>query len=153
MYCQTHLLHDRPTSRYTREYGRTSSWYNRSGNHPQNKTRGTVALGGASGAPAEILLNTREGTISGMWVSRTTPVKDNEGEAIEGRDKSQGCDGTEDVEGVAQAPKESDSAPADATDVENNTIKSVGTAATPQQPKAKSKRNIQEKCRGQHQSL
>ena len=45
-------------------------------------------------------------------------AKDNEGEAIEGRDKSRDCDGTEDVEGVAQAPKASDSALADATDVE-----------------------------------
>ena len=53
-------------------------------------------------------------------------AKDNEAEAevdievelTEGRDKSQGCDETGDVEGVAQVPKASDSALADATDVD-----------------------------------
>ena len=53
-------------------------------------------------------------------------AKDNEAEAevdveievTEGRDKSQGCDGMGDVEGVAQVPKASDSAFADATDVD-----------------------------------
>ena len=29
MCCLTYLLHIRPMSRYTREYGRTSSWYNK----------------------------------------------------------------------------------------------------------------------------
>ena len=37
---------------------------------------------------------------------------------IESRDKSQGCDGTEGVEGVTQAPKASDSALTDASDVD-----------------------------------
>ena len=51
-------------------------------------------------------------------------AKDNEAaaeaevEVIEGRDKSQGCDGTEGVEGVTQAPKASDSTLADATYVD-----------------------------------
>ena len=45
-------------------------------------------------------------------------AKDKDVEDIEGRDKSQGCDGTEDVEEVAQVPKASDSAHVDATDVE-----------------------------------
>ena len=60
-------------------------------------------MGGASGAVAGALLNLREGTIGGMRVSRTT-AKDNEVEVevIEGRDKSQGCEGTGDVEEVAQ---------------------------------------------------
>ena len=44
-------------------------------------------------------------------------AKDDEGGAIEGRDKSQGCDGTEDVQGVAQAPKASDSGLMDAVSV------------------------------------
>ena len=58
--CQTHLHHNRTMSRYTCEHGRTLS------------TRSTITLGGASGAPAEILLNMRDGTISGMRVSPTT---------------------------------------------------------------------------------
>ena len=45
-------------------------------------------------------------------------AKDSEGDATEGRDKSQGYDGTEDVGGVAQVFKVTGSAPADATDVE-----------------------------------
>ena len=83
-----------------------------------NKTRGNSYFGwskrGTRGNPAE-----DEGRYS-QWNEGKShdSAKDNEGEAIEGRDKSRDCDGTEDVEGVAQAPKASDSALADATDVE-----------------------------------
>ena len=94
----------------------------RSGQHLQNETRGTITPGGASGALAETLLNKREGTISGMSGKSHDSAKDNEVEVevevIEGRDESQGCHGTGDVEEVAEVPKANDSALADATDVD-----------------------------------
>ena len=96
----------------------------RRGRHLQNTTRGTVTLGGASGALAVNLLNMRRRFKQWDEGKSRDSAKDNEAEAeaevdvevIEGQDKSQGCDGTGDVEGVAQVPKASDSALADATD-------------------------------------
>ena len=120
VHCQTHLLHNRPMSRYAREYGRTSSWYNKECAPPTNKQQSARnSCSGWSkrstrGNPADY-----EGRYN-QWDEGKShdSAKDNKGEATERRDKSQGCDGTEDVEGVAQASKASDSAPADATDAE-----------------------------------
>ena len=100
-------------SRYTREYGRTSSWYNKEWAPPTKQNARNNYSGwskrGTRGNPAEY-----EGTYN-QWEEGkpSDSAKDNEGEAIEGPDKSQGCDGTEDVE-----DKASESAPADPTDVE-----------------------------------
>ena len=64
----------------------------------------------------ETLQNIRKDTSSGMRVSRTTlPRRTTK---LTRRDKSQGYNGTEDVDGVAQAPKVSGPVPADATDPE-----------------------------------
>ena len=130
-------------SRSTCEYDRTSSWYDKERAPPTNKQQNARnrssgwSKRSTRGNPAEY-----EGRYN-LWDEGKShdSAKDTEGEAIEGRDKSQGCDGERDVEGVAQAPKASDSALADETDEETIRSKLVGTAATPQQPKGKSKRN------------
>ena len=116
VYCQTHLLHSRPLSRYTRERGWTSFWYNKEWAPPSDKQQKvknsscTWCERCTFGNPAE-----REERYNQCDVGKLhDSAKDDEGGAIEGRDKSQGCDGTEDVQGV---PKASDSSPTDAVSV------------------------------------
>ena len=131
----------------------TSSWYNKEWHHLQNKTPGTITLGGASGAPAEILLNMREDIIDGMRVSRTTLPRDNEDDATEGSDKSQGHDGTDDVGGVTQRHPKSTAPYLRTQQILKLYNQSCGKLPAPQQPKMKPKRNMQEERRGQHRGL
>ena len=83
----------------------------RSGHHLQNKTRGTVTLGGASGAPAEILLNMREGTISEMRVSRTTLPRTMKVKRLRVVTRVRAATVRKMLREFAQARKESDAAP------------------------------------------
>ena len=117
VHCQTHLLHLLPMSRHTREYGRTSSLYNKEWAPPSKHNARNSYSGwskrGTRGNPAE-----HEGRFN-QWdegKSRDS-AKDNEAEVevevVVDHDKSHNYDGTGDVEGVAQVPKASDSALAD----------------------------------------
>ena len=80
----------------------------RSGHHTQinNKMRRTVTLDGAGGAPA-VTPAEYEGSHN-QWDESTShdSAKDNQGDVTEGRDKSQGYDGAEDVDGVRRYPRQ-----------------------------------------------
>ena len=97
--CLTYHLQSRPMSRYTREYGRTSSWYNKElAPHSKHHTQNSYS-GWNKWALAATLLNIRQGSTCGRRASRVTrprPAK-----------LQLKLDGTEGVEGVTQAPKAS----------------------------------------------
>ena len=95
----------------------------RSGHHLQSKTRGTVTLGGASGAPAEILLNMREGTISEMRVSRTTLPRTMKVKRLRVVTRVRAATVRKMLRELRRDAKQATPHPADATDVE--TIRSM----------------------------
>ena len=109
------------------------------------KTRGTVTWGGASGAPAETLVNMREGTISGMRVSRTTLPRTMKVKRLRVVTSVRAATVRKMLRELQRYPQHNT--------IKAVAIKAVGTTATPQPPKEKSKRNKQEKCRGKHQGL